>query len=107
MDDERYRAAEAVRSACLRVAQDGYERAGLGGLCEEGRWEMVLDAIQSLDVNAIVRELANSHGTAAGASDAAGPSTGLAHDVAGSTASAQGVVHASDATEPFSARRGK
>ena len=50
-------AAEAVRAACLRAALDGYERAGLSGLCEEGRWEMVVDSIQSLDVDAIVREL--------------------------------------------------
>ncbi len=48
-------AAEAVRDACLRAALDGYERAGLGGLCEEGRWEMVLDSIRSLDVDAVVR----------------------------------------------------
>ena len=50
-------AAEAVRAACLRAAMDGYERAGLGGLCEEGRWEMVVDAIQSLDVGAVVRNV--------------------------------------------------
>lgn len=50
-------AAEAVRVACLRAALDGYERAGLSGLCEEGRWEMVVDAIQSLDIDAILREL--------------------------------------------------
>ncbi|MGH8161108.1 MAG: acetyltransferase [Gammaproteobacteria bacterium] len=51
-------AAEAVRAACLRAALDGYESAGLGGLCEEGRWEMVVDSIKSLDVDAVVRELA-------------------------------------------------
>lgn len=51
-------AAEAVRAACLRAALDGYERAGFGGMCEEGRWEMVVDSIKSLDVDAIVRELA-------------------------------------------------
>ena len=50
-------AAEAVRAACLRVALDGYERAGMGGLCEEGRWEMVVDSIKSLDVDAILREV--------------------------------------------------
>ncbi|MBS0317517.1 MAG: acetyltransferase [Proteobacteria bacterium] len=50
-------AAEAVRAACLRAALDGYERAGMSGLCEEGRWEMVVDAIRSLDVDAIVRAL--------------------------------------------------
>ncbi len=47
--------AEAVRTACLRAAIDGYERAGMGGLCEEGRWEMVVDAIRTLDVDTIVR----------------------------------------------------
>lgn len=50
-------AAEAVRAACLRAALDGYERAGLSGLCEEGRWEMVLDSLKSLDVDAVVRNL--------------------------------------------------
>lgn len=49
--------AEAVRAACLRAPQDGYEIAGVGGLCEEGRLEMVFDSIKSLDVHAVVREL--------------------------------------------------
>ena len=74
MNDEASRAAEAVRTACLQVARDGYERAGLGGLCEEGRWEMVLDAIQSLDVHAIVRELANGPETPDTGSGTAGRS---------------------------------
>lgn len=50
-------AAEAVRAACLRAALEGYERAGFGGMCEEGRWEMVVDAIKSLDVDAVLAEL--------------------------------------------------
>lgn len=49
--------AEAVRAACVQAALDGYERAGLSGLCEAGRWEMAVDSIQSLDLNAVVREL--------------------------------------------------
>jgi len=55
LEEKLAKAAEAVRAACLRVALEGYERAGLGGLCEEGRWEMVIDAIQSLDVDVVVR----------------------------------------------------
>lgn len=55
--DARRSAAEAVREACLRAAQEGYETAGLSGLCEEGRWEMVLDSIQSLDVDKVLRRL--------------------------------------------------
>jgi len=54
-EEKLNQAAEAVRAACLHAAMEGYERAGLGGLCEEGRWEMVIDAIQSLDVGAVVR----------------------------------------------------
>lgn len=50
-------AAEAVRAACLRAALEGYERAGFGGMCEEGRWEMVVDAIKSLDVDAVLADL--------------------------------------------------
>lgn len=50
-------AAEAIREACLRAALDGYERAGLSGLCEEGRWEMVIDSIRSLDVETVLRNL--------------------------------------------------
>lgn len=49
-------AAEAIRDACLQAALDGYERAGLSGLCEEGRWEMVVDSIRSLNVDAVLRK---------------------------------------------------
>ena len=58
LDQDRYRTAEAVRAACLRAALAAYERAGLSGLCEAGRWEMVVDSIQWLDVNGVVRDLA-------------------------------------------------
>lgn len=50
-------AAEAVRAACLKAALEGYERAGFGGMCEEGRWEMVIDSIKSLDVDAVLAKL--------------------------------------------------
>lgn len=53
-------AAEAVRNACLQAALDGYERAGMSGLCEEGRWEMVIDSIKSLDVGAVLARLPDS-----------------------------------------------
>lgn len=45
--------AEAVRAACLKAATDAYEDAGLRGLCGEGRLEVALDAIRSLDVGAL------------------------------------------------------
>ncbi|HEX7326896.1 MAG TPA: hypothetical protein VF292_16325 [Rhodanobacteraceae bacterium] len=68
--DSTRAAAVAVRDACLQAALDGYERAGLSGLCEEGRWEMVLDAISSLDVDAVLARTA-----AAAASAPAGGGT--------------------------------
>ena len=52
--------AEAVRAACVRAALDGYEQAGFGGMCEEGRWEMVVDALKTLDVDAIIAETAGA-----------------------------------------------
>ncbi len=54
-EEEKRRIAEAVREACLRAAQENYELAGLSGLCEEGRWEMVVDALRSLDVGLILQ----------------------------------------------------
>ena len=59
MQEMRRHTAEAMQAACLRAAREGYERAGLGGLCEAGRWEMAMDSIQSLDVNAFLRELSS------------------------------------------------
>ncbi len=55
-DDETHHLAEAVRKACVRAALDGYEQAGIGGLCAEGRWEMAVDAIRSLHLDAVLQE---------------------------------------------------
>jgi hypothetical protein len=52
--DERQRLAQAVGEACSRAALDGYQRAGFSGLCAEGRFETAMDAIQSLDLDALV-----------------------------------------------------
>jgi len=42
--------AERVRQACLDAALQAYEYAGLSGLCQEGRWDLAIDAIRSLNV---------------------------------------------------------
>jgi hypothetical protein len=54
MDDD-LQLAEAVRAACLEVALDAYEDAGLAGLCAEGRWEAAVGRLRSLDLRAVVR----------------------------------------------------
>ena len=52
--------AQAVQTACLQAAQQGYERAAADGLCDEGALEVALEAIRSLDIDQIVRELKSS-----------------------------------------------
>ena len=53
---EVHRIAEIVRNACLDAARDGYFQAGMSGLCHEGAWENALGAIQSLDLDLVLRE---------------------------------------------------
>ena len=55
--DERIRIAETVRFACVHAAQQGYERAAADGLCDEGAFEVALDAIRSLDLESLLCEL--------------------------------------------------
>jgi hypothetical protein len=61
MDADRL--AEAVRAACIEAAAAAYENAGVQGLCEAGRWEAAVGAIQSLDLRKLIQglELANTH----------------------------------------------
>jgi hypothetical protein len=51
------RIAEMVREACFQAAHQGYERAAANGLCDEGALEVALDAIRSLDIEKLLREL--------------------------------------------------
>lgn len=47
------RVAHAVRDACVRAAIDGYEQGGISGLCAEGRFEMAVDSVRTLDLDGI------------------------------------------------------
>jgi hypothetical protein len=49
--------AEAVRAACLQAALAAYENAGIQGLCEAGRWEAAVGALESLDLKQLLRQL--------------------------------------------------
>ncbi len=51
------RIAEAVRAACVSAAQASYEQAAADGLCDEGAWEVAIDAMRSIDIAAIVRAM--------------------------------------------------
>ncbi len=48
--------AAAVRNACVRAALDGYERAQIAGLCQEGAWECAVDAMRMVDLMAILQD---------------------------------------------------
>lgn len=54
---EKRELAETAREACVQAALDGFERAAMAGLCHEGARELALDAIRTLDVESILREL--------------------------------------------------
>jgi hypothetical protein len=54
--------AEMVRSACLEAALEAYEDAGISGLCAEGRWEYAVQAISTLDLEAVLRQASLSDG---------------------------------------------
>jgi len=56
-NDEQRRIAEAVKAASLKAAIEAYQHAKMSGLCQEGAWELAVDAIKSLDVEAVLRQL--------------------------------------------------
>ena len=37
--------------ACREMSVAAYERAGTSGLCAEGRWEMALDSLRSINLS--------------------------------------------------------
>ncbi|WP_319783090.1 hypothetical protein [Oceanisphaera sp. IT1-181] len=45
--------AEQVRAACLHAALAAYEEGGMLGLCQQGRFELAMDAITALNLTAI------------------------------------------------------
>ena len=54
--ERRLQLARRVRDACIQAAKDGYERAAISGLCEEGALEAALSAIHMMDLDAVVRD---------------------------------------------------
>ncbi len=59
--------AAEVRQACIAAALEAYEDAGFSGLCHEGRWELAIDAMRSLDLGPLLDGL--SSGSPGGSAD--------------------------------------
>jgi hypothetical protein len=53
-DIERLQLAEAVRAECVRVALAAYDMASTDGLCDEGAFEVAIDALRGLDLHALL-----------------------------------------------------
>jgi hypothetical protein len=49
-DEVRTAVAEATRAACLEAMTRAHEEGGLSGLCADGRWELAVDAVKSLNL---------------------------------------------------------
>lgn len=54
--NEQLAAAEQVRRACIETARVAYFDAAASGLCGEGALEAALGAVQSLDLDAVLRK---------------------------------------------------
>lgn len=55
MNDDPDLSTETIRRALIEAAEAAYEDAGIRGLCAEGRWEAAVQAMRTLDVQAVAR----------------------------------------------------
>jgi hypothetical protein len=47
--------AKRIRDACLELAIQAYEDAGVQGLCAEGRWEAAIGALKTMELTPLLR----------------------------------------------------
>lgn len=63
MVDNDRQLVERVRTACVQVALEAYEDAGVRGLCAEGRWEYTIGVLRQMDLQPfLVKETSLSTG---------------------------------------------
>lgn len=55
MLNSKTKLAEQVRAACLQAAHAAYEEGGLLGLCQQGRFELAMDAINALNLDILIQ----------------------------------------------------
>jgi hypothetical protein len=48
--------AKRIRDACLQAVLQAYEDAGVQGLCAEGRWEVAVGALKTVELAPLLRE---------------------------------------------------
>ena len=52
--------AKRIRERCIETVLQAYEDAGIQGLCAEGRWEAAVDALRTVELAPLLRELEQS-----------------------------------------------
>jgi hypothetical protein len=50
--------AETIQAACIQVALDGHKDVGMINFCYEGVWRSAIDAIYSLNMQALLEQMA-------------------------------------------------
>jgi hypothetical protein len=45
-----------IRDACVKAVLEAYDDAGVQDLCAEGRWEVAVGALRTLDLVPMLRE---------------------------------------------------
>ena len=48
--------AKRIRQACLEAIIQAYDDGGIQGLCAEGRWELAVSALRTLDLTPLLRD---------------------------------------------------
>jgi hypothetical protein len=48
--------AKRIRQACLEAIIQAYDDGGIQGLCVEGRWELAVSALRTLDLTPLLRD---------------------------------------------------
>ena len=55
-ENKQMELAEFIRKACIDAAKEGYRDASMSGLCAEGAREAAVSAIQSLDLEQLIKD---------------------------------------------------
>lgn len=56
-DELGNRVAKAVIAECRKTLSGAYESAGISGLCDEGRWEVALGSLESIEIEKILESV--------------------------------------------------
>ena len=52
--------AKRIRQACLEAILQAYDDGGIQGLCAEGRWELAVSTLRTLDLTPLLCDFLQS-----------------------------------------------